>query len=87
MADDYNSPTFNAYDGGPGALMQSSKSSNQENQISLFVGNIPLSITKVHNINLLHEHYVVANLSVDSVSVRYALFHSLSLSLSQGWSS
>ena len=51
-------PTFNAYDGGPGALMQSSKSSNQENQISLFVGNIPLSITKVHNINLLHEHYV-----------------------------
>jgi len=45
MSDDFQSPSFNSYTGGPGMLLPSNRS--EEENICLFVSNIPTTITKV----------------------------------------
>lgn len=49
MANDYNSTDFNAYNSGVGALMQAGRSLGGEGggDITLFVSNIPTTLTKV----------------------------------------
>lgn len=48
MARDYNSADFNAYNSGIGELMQSSKAGDSEAaNISLFVSNVPTTLSKV----------------------------------------
>ena len=64
MADDYNSRSFNSYVSGPGLLLESSRRVSGESSrsrpppgnITLFVDNIPLSITKV---SVLHAVDVI----------------------------
>lgn len=53
MASDYNSTDFNAYNSGVGALMQAGRSLDGEGggDITLFVSNIPTTLTKVSVIN------------------------------------
>ena len=47
MAEDYQSPSFNSYDRGPGALLKAGQEGNDDGNICLFVDRIPLAITKV----------------------------------------
>ncbi len=45
MKDDYSSPSFNSYTKGPGAALKPSGSS--KNSFTLFIDNIPISLTRV----------------------------------------